>query len=188
MEIHFLGTGSAFPSPKRCSSCTALRLESGAVWIFDCGEGGQIQIQKSKLRAGKIRAVFITHLHGDHLFGLPGMMCTISQAVENQHLDVYGPQGLKNFLRSSLALSFSNLSYTFTVHEIRIQDIQGTSFCFIFFTVINSFDCLFCKKKHFILLNSVSKFDFLSFRLVFYSTYPMNLQTDVYTIFFYCRV
>ena len=125
MEIHFLGTGSAFPSPKRCSSCTALRLESGEVWIFDCGEGAQIQIQASKLRAGKIRAVFITHLHGDHLFGLPGMMCTISQAVENQHLDVYGPQGLKNFLRSSLALTFSNLSYTFTVHEIKVQTIQG---------------------------------------------------------------
>jgi len=124
MEIHFLGTGSAFPSPKRCSSCTAVRLDSGSVWLFDCGEGGQIQIQKSKIRPAKISAVFITHLHGDHIFGLPGMMCTISQAVEGQHLDVYGPMGLKNFLRCSLSLSFSNLSYSFTVHEIKLPDIQ----------------------------------------------------------------
>ena len=168
MEIHFLGTGSAFPSPKRCSSCTALRLESGAVWIFDCGEGGQIQIQKSKLRAGKIRAVFITHLHGDHLFGLPGMMCTISQAVENQHLDVYGPQGLKNFLRSSLALSFSNLSYTFTVHEIRIQDIQGT-------IVVN----------YLMLQLIIDGFQFVSFSSFFYSANGNILYVSVYQISFF---
>lgn len=124
MELHFLGTGSAFPSPKRCSSCIALRLDNGDVWIFDCGEGAQIQIQKSKIRPAKIRKIFISHLHGDHLFGLPGMMCTISQAIENEHVDIYGPIGIKNFLRVSLMSTFSNLSYTFTVHEILVDSIE----------------------------------------------------------------
>lgn len=126
IELHFLGTGSAFPSPKRSSSCTAFQHEKG-VWIFDCGEGSQIQIQKSAVKPGRVRAVFITHLHGDHMFGLPGMMCTMGQqAVEDRHLDIYGPVGLKNFLRCSLAASFSCLPYTFSVHEVMVTSVEGT--------------------------------------------------------------
>ena len=69
MELHFLGTGSAFPTPQRCASCTALRLETGSLYIFDCGEGTQIQFHKSALKANRITKIFITHTHGKTLRG-----------------------------------------------------------------------------------------------------------------------
>lgn len=129
MEIHFLGTGSAYPAPKRCSSCTVLRHEKGA-WVFDCGEGSQIQFQKSSLKPGTIKKIFITHLHGDHLFGLPGLLCTIgmNNSINGGHVDIYGPIGLKSFIRSSLALSYSHLPYTFSVHEIVLSSYNGKLF------------------------------------------------------------
>ena len=129
MELHFLGTGSAYPSPKRSSSCTALRLQNGTIYLFDCGEGSQIQLQKSTLKPGKLSKIFITHLHGDHLFGLPGLLCTIGMngvPCENK-IDIYGPRGLRNFICTSLILSFSILPYKFQVHEIILPPIEGES-------------------------------------------------------------
>ncbi|CAI9587883.1 unnamed protein product [Staurois parvus] len=121
MDITFLGTGSAYPSPCRGASAVVFRTE-GECWLFDCGEGTQTQIMKSLLKAGRITKIFITHLHGDHLFGLPGFLCTVSlQAGSNpskQHVDIYGPVGLRNFIHMSLEISHSQLLFPYSVHEL----------------------------------------------------------------------
>ncbi len=80
MELQFLGTGAGSPSKARNVTCTALKTggKSNEVWLFDCGEATQHQILRTNIRPGKIRRIFITHLHGDHIFGLPGLLSSRS--------------------------------------------------------------------------------------------------------------
>jgi ribonuclease Z len=95
----------------------ALRLpERGEVWLFDCGEGTQHQLQRTSLKLSQISRIFITHLHGDHLFGLMGLLATCGMAGAAQPIDLYGPEGLAEYVRTSARLSRTTLSETLNIH------------------------------------------------------------------------
>lgn len=123
MDITFLGTGSAQPSSTRNHQSIALRA-NGDIWLFDAGEATQHQLQKSDLKMGKISAVFITHMHGDHCFGLPPLLCTMSENLNpnrTQHetpIEVYGPTPLRHWLRTALKSTYSRLGRKYRVHEL----------------------------------------------------------------------
>jgi len=120
VEITFLGTASAQPSQTRNMSSLCLRMD-GSVWMFDCGEGTQHQLRASNLKIGKIEAIFITHNHGDHLFGLPGLLCTLSGSVDSEEervIDIFGLRGVRMYLRSALFNSYSYLNFRLRIHEL----------------------------------------------------------------------
>ncbi|MTH52306.1 ribonuclease Z [Bacillus mangrovi] len=119
MNVLFLGTGAGVPSKQRNVSSVALELlsERGAVWLFDCGEGTQHQILHTTLKPGKIEKIFITHLHGDHIFGLPGLLGSRSFQGAGDPLTIYGPKGLADFIKAALACSKTHLRYPIHVVE-----------------------------------------------------------------------
>ena len=119
MELQFLGTGAGVPAKMRNVSSIALKLldERNEIWLFDCGEATQQQILNTTIRPGKIKKIFITHLHGDHIFGLPGLLTSRSFQGGEDELIVYGPKGIKRFIDASISVSFSKLSYPLKVVE-----------------------------------------------------------------------
>lgn len=115
MELEFLGTGAGSPAKFRNVTSLALKLldEENAVWLFDVGEGTQHQILRTTIRPRKVDKIFITHLHGDHIFGLPGFLSSRSfqSGEEIRPLTIYGPKGIKAFVDISLQVSQTRLSY-----------------------------------------------------------------------------
>lgn len=97
-EVIPLGTGAAVPTRHRNLSACALRRE-GRVYLFDCGEGTQFRLLQADLNRARIDAVFITHVHGDHLYGLPGMITTMALLERKDPLTVVGPTGIEAIVR-----------------------------------------------------------------------------------------
>ncbi|GKT02843.1 ribonuclease Z [Furfurilactobacillus entadae] len=127
MEIEFLGTGAGSPAKARNVSSLALKLldERNAIWLFDCGEGTQHQILNTTIKPRKIEKIFITHLHGDHLFGLPGLLSSRSFQGGGEPLTIYGPKGIKEYVQTSLRLSESGLTY-----PLRFVELNGDGVLF----------------------------------------------------------
>ena len=120
LEITFLGTASCVPSVTRGVSCTALRYD-GATYLFDAGEATQVQAQRTTLvKPGKVEAIFVTHLHGDHTFGLPGLLCLCGQDrdASDQPIEIFGPEGLRAYVRASLQLTQSRVAAPHVIHEL----------------------------------------------------------------------
>lgn len=121
VELTFLGTGAGLPSKERNVTSQALELsEMGlGTWLFDCGEGTQHQILQTSIKPRKIEKIFITHLHGDHIFGLPGLLSSRSFQDGVTPVTIYGPTGIAEYVQTSLAISSSHLNYPLLFEEFK---------------------------------------------------------------------
>lgn len=120
MELVFLGTGAGLPSKQRNVTAICLRLQEtrAATWLFDCGEGTQHQVLYAPVKLNQVEKIWVTHLHGDHIFGLPGLLGSRSFQGGERALDIYGPPGLGTFVEASLTVSKSHLNFPFHVWEV----------------------------------------------------------------------
>lgn len=119
MELYFLGTNAGVPTLQRNVTSIGLRMldERRALWLFDCGEGTQHQILSSPLKLSKLEKIFITHLHGDHVFGLPGLLSSRAYQGGTTPLTVYGPPGTERMTMTTMELSQSRLNYDLSIVE-----------------------------------------------------------------------
>ena len=134
MEITFLGTSSGVPTRSRNVSSVALRLpQKSEIWLFDCGEGTQHQLMRSDLKSSQIRRIFITHMHGDHIFGLMGLLASTGLAGAKGQVDLYGHPDLKDYLKACIRYSHTHFANRIQVHAVEpgvvFEDEQFTVSC-----------------------------------------------------------
>ena len=126
MQVTFLGTSSGVPSRSRNVSAVALRLPQRAdLWLLDCGEGTQHQFMRSDLRVSQLRRIFITHMHGDHVFGLPGLLASLGMAGSCPGVDLYGPAPLEAFVLGALQHSSTRIGYPLRFHQVEQAAERG---------------------------------------------------------------
>jgi ribonuclease Z len=117
MNVFLLGTGGAIPTLRRSLPAVALQRE-GDIFLFDCGEGTQVQIVRAALSPGRLFAIFLTHLHGDHVTGLPGLLMTIMHQSREKPLLIFGPRGIKEYVNLFRKCLGFNPQYELDVREI----------------------------------------------------------------------
>ena len=120
MQVTFLGTSSGVPTRARNVSAVALRLpQRSELWLFDCGEATQHQFLRSDLRVSQLSRIFITHMHGDHVFGLPGLLASLGLAGSCSGVDLYGPDPLRDYLEGVLRTSSTRIGYPLRTHKVK---------------------------------------------------------------------
>lgn len=117
MELTFLGTSSAVPSKYRNHASIALKA-FGEVILFDCGEGTQRQLANVKISPMKIDKIFISHLHGDHILGLPGLIQSMGFRGRVEPLHVYGPKGIGQLNESMENFGYFTIDFPIEIHEL----------------------------------------------------------------------
>ncbi len=117
MNVTILGNNSALPAFGRHPTAQAVSVY-GAVLLLDCGEGTQIQMQRYGLRWRKMQHIFISHLHGDHYFGLPGLINSMSLLGRTLPLHVYGPPALETIINTILHVADTELCYPYFFHPL----------------------------------------------------------------------
>lgn len=124
--VQFLGTGSALPTANSNPSCQYLFCDNRH-FLIDCGEGSQIQLRKAGIKLQKIDAIFISHLHGDHYFGLVGLLSSMHLLGRDKPIHIYGPPPLENIVRSQVELGSSRLDFEL-VFQIIDDEFEGLIF------------------------------------------------------------
>lgn len=123
MDLQFLGTSSGVPTKARNVSATAVIEASGKSWyLVDCGEGTQHQLLHTPLSMRDMRGIFITHVHGDHCYGLPGLLASAGMSGRSEPLELIMPLALHEWLRLSLAVSQTYLP--FELHLLAVETLQ----------------------------------------------------------------
>lgn len=121
MKLTILGCYAA--TPRTITNPTSQLLEiNNRMFLIDCGEGTQVQLRKNKIKFSKINQIFISHLHGDHFFGLIGLISTFSLLGRTTDLHVYGPKGIKEIILLQLKLSNSWTNYGLYFHELESDE------------------------------------------------------------------
>ncbi|WP_150302850.1 ribonuclease Z [Pseudomonas saliphila] len=117
MDLLFLGTSSGTPTRSRNVSGLALTETTGKGWyLIDCGEATQHQLLRTPLSLHALRGIFITHVHGDHCFGLPGLLASAGMSGRTRPLDIIAPAGISEWIDASLRFSHSYLSFELVFH------------------------------------------------------------------------
>jgi ribonuclease Z len=117
-----LGTAGAIPTRERHLSAVAVERK-GRVLLLDCGEGTQYRLLHANLNRARIDAVFITHLHGDHLYGVPGLAGTVGMLQRSEPMTVVGPVGIARFLSAAAGVSDQEIPYGLDVVELDVEAI-----------------------------------------------------------------
>jgi len=126
LKLIVLGSGGSMPTKERSLSSLVVRRE-GEVLMFDCGEGTQRQFMLAKIGFNKPMRIFITHMHGDHVLGLPGLLMTMSLQGRTKEMGVYGPTGVKEFLDSVTRIIRPRIEFHVSVEEIVEGQVYRTS-------------------------------------------------------------
>lgn len=116
VRVVFLGTGSGKPMAHRGVASVGI-FRQGKLYLFDCGEGTQVQLSRSSLRSGALESIFLTHFHGDHVNGLPGFAGSLTLNRREDSLGLYGPVGVNKWLKTLRDLHILWPSFPINVHE-----------------------------------------------------------------------
>lgn len=117
MKLTILGCHSATPRINGNTTSQVLEIKNHT-FLIDCGEGTQIELRRNKIKFGKIKHIFISHLHGDHVFGMAGLVSTFNLLTREADLHVYTPKGLKEVITLQMKLAASWTSYKLVFHEL----------------------------------------------------------------------
>ena len=123
MKLTILGCYSA--TPRILTNPTSQVLEvKGHMFLIDCGEGTQVQLRKHKIKFSRIKRIFISHLHGDHFFGLVGLISTFRLLTRETDLHIYGPKGIKEVITLQMKLADSWTNYKLIFHELTSKESE----------------------------------------------------------------
>jgi ribonuclease Z len=122
--IQILGSGSALPTASRGPSAQLVHL-CGKNFLVDCGEGTQLRLRLNKIKMQKIHSAFISHLHGDHFFGLVGLISTMHLLGREKELHIYAPGAIENIIRNQLKVSHTALKYELKFHALKPEGLNN---------------------------------------------------------------